>query len=776
MTMHWYCVTDTEVDTVSSSPLLRISEQYFEILQGAVLASDASALEVHLTAAFELGRVMVEQNVPPDEVVNIHHEMVVRLSRVHPELMLAQISSCLNRPLMEMSMAYGMTFREQMEQRYESLAFTHFQKLQEQETSGVQLGDIFNDFNNLLGSIIGFSEMAGEELSAKSVGQKKLNKLMGSLNALLTAEQFIQQRVRINERQLRTLLDNSPDIIVRYDLAGRCVFANRAYTRETGLTEKQILHANVSRSVILQKKDDARTFGQRLQQVTLSGIPDIILLEWRHPQGHLVSHEMHVVPEYDDNDCIFGTLAIGRDVTKRKAAELALHYQANFDLLSGLPNRRRFEDMLQLELARAEQDAYPLALLFIDLDHFKDVNDLLGHAVGDQLLVVVAQRIRASLRESDTVARVAGDEFIAILPQLGPSELLTRMGQSLVAAIAQPFHLSEHNKVFVSASVGVALFPDDADTAPALIGCADQAMLAAKTAGRNKLAFFTSSMRTQNVQRHQLLRDLREAIREEQFVVYYQPIIDLETGEIHKAEALVRWLHPTLGMVPPDQFIPLAEETSLIHELGAWVLREAVTTARLWNTQAASVIPKQIGVNLSPVQFSKGQCDRLVLDMLQQIGAKPEHIAVEITEGLLLDDSPGVIAQLRQLRAAGVHISLDDFGTGYSAMSYLKKFSMDYLKIDRSFVCDMGSSPGNVAIVEAMVVMAHRLGMKVVAEGIETREQAALLTAAGCDYAQGFLYSRPIAADAFLSLVSLGGLVHADVAEMSIAVSGVHQS
>jgi diguanylate cyclase (GGDEF)-like protein/PAS domain S-box-containing protein len=757
--MPWCFVTGTEVDPVNNAPLGQTRERYFEILQNVVLAIDTSTWETHLAAAFELGRSMLEQNLPPDELINIHHETVVRVSEVNPTLMLAQVSSRLNRPLMEMSMAYGMTFREQMELRYQKLAFMHFENVLEQQKDGVQMGDIFNDFNNLLGSIIGFTEIAGDELSAKAVGKKNLNMLMENLNALLKAEQLIQQRVRTNERRLRTLVDNSPDIIVRYDLTGRCVFANQAYTCETGLTAEQVLDANVHHSVLFHTKDDSRSFGQRLQQVALSGIPDIILLEWRHPRGHLVSHEMHVVPEYDADDRVFGTLAIGRDVTKRKAVELELLYQANYDLLSGLPNRRRFEDMLQLEVAKAERGGYSLALLFIDLDRFKDVNDMFGHAVGDQLLVVAAQRIRASVRESDTVARLAGDEFVAILPQLGVSESLSRIGQSLVAAIAEPFHLSEHNNVYVSASVGIAVFPDDAGTAVSLVGCADQAMFAAKQAGRNNLAFFTSNMREKNMQRHQLLFDLREAVREGQFEVYYQPTIDLESGQIHKAEALVRWRHPILGMVPPDRFIPLAEETGLIHELGAWVLREAVATARHWNAQVGANIPKQIGVNFSPVQFARGRCDRMVLDLLQERGA--ECIIVEITEGILLDDSLGVMTQLRKLRAAGVQIALDDFGTGYSAMSYLRKFSMDYLKIDRSFVCDIGASTRNVAIVEAIVVMAHRLGMKVVAEGVETSQQAALLIAAGCEYAQGYLYFRPVTAEEFLALVKSDGPCHA---------------
>lgn len=745
-----------EGDRVESLPDADAGQRYFRILRKAVMAMDAHTFEVHLTEAFELGRTLVDRQVPPDELVGIHHEAVLRLAHARPHLTLARVADKLNRPLMEMSMAYGMAFREQMERRYQHLARTYVERSQDRDASRLRMGDIFNDFNNLLGSVIGFAEMAGDELPAQSAGQHSLAMVMASLNALVKAEQAIQQTVQTNERRLRTLVDNSPDIIVRYDLAGKCVFANPAYCRETGLALEQALNTHADFGGLSRQREERGDFGRRVRQVAESGISDIILLEWRHPLGHRVSHEMHVVPERDADGRVFGTLAIGRDVTARMAAELMLHHQANFDQLSGLPNRRLLEDMLQREVARARERRHQLAAMFIDLDRFKDVNDTLGHAVGDQLLIVASQRIRDTIRESDTVARLAGDEFIVILPQLGAPATLTRIGQALVSALCQPFQLGPH-KAYISASVGIAVFPDDTDCAVSLIGCADQAMYAAKLAGRNGYSFFTAAMREQNLQRHQLLSDLHTALESGQFEVHYQPIVHLSSQRVYKAEALVRWRHPVLGMVPPDQFIPLAEETGVIHALGAWVLREAARTAARWNAMEG-ISCAQISVNFSPLQFARDG-GATILDALGQMGAEPSHIIIEITEGLLLDDSLNVTKQLRALREAGVQVSLDDFGTGYSALSYLRKFNMDYLKIDRSFVRDMLDSADNLAIVEAIVVMAHRLGMKVVAEGVETVRQAELLVAAGCEYVQGYLYARPLETDDFLAFTTRSGAV-----------------
>jgi predicted signal transduction protein with EAL and GGDEF domain len=368
------------------------------------------------------------------------------------------------------------------------------------------------------------------------------------------------------------------------------------------------------------------------------------------------------------------------------------------------------------------------------------------------LLVEAVQRIRACVRESDIVARLAGDEFVVILPEVGEIAPQDRVAQSIVESMAQSFQIGDH-KAYVSASVGIAGYPQDADNAEALIGCADQAMYAAKEAGRNNFSFFTRHMLEQAQQRLYLTDDLREALGKGQLEVYYQPIIDVASGKAVKAEALLRWHHPLHGMVPPDQFIPIAEETDLIHEIGAWVFREAAAIAKRWNAMSEEEGTRQISVNVSPRQFVRGNPDVFCIEHLRAIGLNPNAVVVEITEGLLLDDHADVMNKLRRFHQEGMQLALDDFGTGYSAMAYLKKFNIDYLKIDRSFIRDLETDPGDRAIAEAIVVMAHCLGLKVIAEGVETEGQCALLAAVGCEYVQGYLYARPMPVGAFLEYV-----------------------
>lgn len=717
-------------------------ERYFHILQQVVLAADADAIEVHLADAFELSRAMVQQGVPPDQVTLIHHEAMVWLSRQHPGLVLSEVAERLTRPLMEMSMAYGLAFREQMERRYRSIVSSRLQQPLSLEPLGTLAAGIAHDFNDLLGKI-GVADIAEDDFKA----------MIDSIDALLAAEQKMLAEVALNERLFRTLVENSPDIIMRYDRDCRRIFVNPAYVRETGLFPEQVLYKSADDASVWRPTMPCAEFRGRLQQVMDTGIADQILLEWQRPDSQWVSHEMHVVAEYDADGTVIGTLVIGRDVTRSKQAERQLLYQASYDLLTGLPNRRLFSNRLHEEIAKAERGGYGLAVLFIDLDRFKEVNDTLGHAFGDRLLLESAQRIQGCVGESDTVARFAGDEFVVILPEAGQTRPLERIAQSIVAVMAMPFYLDEHN-AYVSASIGIATFPEDGGNAEALIGCADQAMYASKDAGRNNFCFFDRRMLEQVQQRMQLGNDLQDALGKGQLEVYYQPIVDVACGRVFKAEALLRWKHPVLGMVPPDRFISIAEETGLIQDIGAWVFREAADTVKRWNALSEDQCLRQISVNMSPRQFSQGRGSQIIVNYLRAYGLGPSHIAVEITEGLLLNDSPSIIQKLEMLRAAGIEIGLDDFGTGYSAMAYLKKFNIDYLKIDRSFVRDLETDPDARAITEAIVIMAHRLGLKVIAEGVETKGQYRLLAEVGCEYIQGYLFAKPMPVNAFLAFVN----------------------
>jgi diguanylate cyclase (GGDEF)-like protein/PAS domain S-box-containing protein len=435
------------------------------------------------------------------------------------------------------------------------------------------------------------------------------------------------------------------------------------------------------------------------------------------------------------------------DVTNRKESEALIRQQAFYDTLTGLPNRRMLRDRLEQEIRKCKRDGRQLALLFIDLDHFKEVNDTLGHDSGDLLLVEAGRRLQACVRQSDTVARMGGDEFTVILAELPNSDHLEGTLQKILHSLAEVFQLG-NEQVFVSASIGITIYPLDAAQIEDLFKQADQALYVAKGTGRNRFSFFTPALQEAAQTRVRLAGDLRIALAEQQFGVVYQPIIELATGAIHKAEALIRWHHPTRGLVSPAAFIPIAESSGLIVDIGEWVFQQAATQVQAW--RAALAPDFQISVNKSPVQFQHGESSRVPwAQYLQQRGLPGECIVVEITEGLLLDTSSSVADTLLGLRDAGIRVSLDDFGTGYSSLSYLQKFEIDFLKIDQSFVRHLIADSPDLALCKSIIVMAHALGIKVIAEGVETELQRDLLAAAGCDYAQGYWYARPMPAPDF---------------------------
>ena len=447
-------------------------------------------------------------------------------------------------------------------------------------------------------------------------------------------------------------------------------------------------------------------------------------------------------------------LCMIEDVTAAKQREALIWQQANFDPLTQLPNRRMLLDRLKTDLVKSQRERSRLAILFIDLDHFKEVNDTLGHHQGDILLVDAARRISACVRKSDTVARLGGDEFTVILSELDKTERVEQIAQQIIDSLRAPFTLGQE-QAFVSASIGITLYPDDALDIDDLLKHADQAMYAAKDAGRNRYAYFTATLQIAALNRMRLTNDLRSALKTNQLALYFQPIVHLASGRVHKAEALIRWLHPQRGMVSPYEFIPLAESSGLILDIGAWVFHAAADWARRWRTEVDADF--QISINQSPLEFQhsddSGGGYGAWLRHLRELDLPGQALVVEITEGLLLDVNKTVSDKLLQLRDAGIQVALDDFGTGYSSLSYLKKFDIDYLKIDRSFTRNLAPNSSDMALSDAIIVMAHKLGLKVIAEGVETPEQRDLLTAAGCDYGQGYLFAKPMPAadfDAFL--------------------------
>lgn len=464
---------------------------------------------------------------------------------------------------------------------------------------------------------------------------------------------------------------------------------------------------------------------------------------WSRRKNGEIYAESLTVTAINDHGMARYRVGLFSDVTEKKNTEQAVWVQANNDALTNLPNRRLFRDRLAQDIARAARAKQQVALLFLDLDHFKQVNDVLGHDAGDALLIEAAQRICTCVRDSDTVARLGGDEFTVILYGGDCVTVAERVCEQILVGLTQPFTLGKE-KAYISASIGITLFPDDANDIEGLLKNADQAMYAAKEIGRNAYSWFTAELQQAAQSRHALANDLRNALPNGEFELYFQPIVDLENDALCKAEVLLRWCHPVRGMVGPDEFIPLAEEIGLIGEIGDWVLREALTIARTWPTVAGNDV--HLSINKSPRQFAAQDCVERWLGYIEAADFAIDRMVFEVTEGMIIEDRHAVSDKLTRLRAAGVRIAIDDFGTGYSSLSYLKKFPIDFLKIDRSFVRDVDTDVSDRALCEAIITIANLLDMQVVAEGVETAAQRDFLFNVGCDYGQGYLFSPPLSA------------------------------
>lgn len=434
-----------------------------------------------------------------------------------------------------------------------------------------------------------------------------------------------------------------------------------------------------------------------------------------------------------------------RDITQHKQAEEKIRQLANFDPLTGLPNRVLLADRCNLALSAAHRNGTPLALMFLDLDHFKNVNDSLGHRVGDQLLVALGERLKAGVRDQDTISRLGGDEFIVVLPETDAAGA-AHVADKLLQSASVPFEIEQH-ELTVTPSIGIALFPNDGLDFDMLSRCADAAMYRAKRDGRNNYRFFTTAMQARSERALALENALRRALEREQLQLHYQPQVSLQDGSIVGAEALLRWTHPELGAVSPAEFIPVAETSGLILPIGEWVLRTAVQQLKTW--MAAGMAPITVAVNLSSVQFRHANLPELVTTILEEARLPAHLLELELTEGVAMTDPLGAIAVMNNLHERGVRMSIDDFGTGYSSLSYLKKFQVYKLKIDQSFVRDITEDPDDKAIVGAIIGMAASLGMQTIAEGVETEGQLEFLKKNGCTEVQGYYFSRPLPHDQF---------------------------
>ena len=555
----------------------------------------------------------------------------------------------------------------------------------------------------------------------------------------ITARKEAEEKLRLSA----TVLEHIADGVMVVDADGIIVTINPAFTQITGYSEAEALgrHASLTRSA----RHDAAFYAALWEELAASGF-------WRgeiwnqRKNGEVYLEWLTISAVRDTRAATTHYVGVFSDITLIKESQEKLDHMAHHDPLTALPNRLLFHDRLQHALLRAARDREQLAILFIDLDRFKNVNDTLGHHVGDELLQKVAGQLTARLREGDTLARLGGDEFIVLLERIDGEYGATQVAEKLVTMFEQPFTVADH-ELFVTCSVGISLYPDDALDLNMLIRNADVAMYQAKARGRNGYRFYAPSMTGEGVERLRLETFLRRSIEKNEIFLNYQPQVEIDTGRLVGVEALVRWNHPELGLVPPARFIPLAEDSGFINQLGKWVLDEACRQMMRWQAQGLRV-PK-MAVNLSVKQFERGSIAGMVADILQETGLEPQRLQLEVTESVIMNTGDA-LGFINDLHAIGVGLAIDDFGTGYSSLAYLKQLPVQTLKIDRSFIKDISTDVNDEAIAIAIIQLGKSMQLSVIAEGVETEEQAAFLLRHGCKLAQGYFYSRPVLAQDML--------------------------
>jgi diguanylate cyclase (GGDEF)-like protein/PAS domain S-box-containing protein len=558
----------------------------------------------------------------------------------------------------------------------------------------------------------------------------------------VTEKKHTQDKLRVMNERLKLAVEGTGEGIWDWDIAGDTYTVSGKLKEIFGWQPTEGIGGRIEWSKVIHPHDFERV--RHALRTCLTGEKPIYESEFRLATRSgewkwVLSRG--VVVAWDERGRPIAMAGTTSDITARKESDELVWRHANLDELTGLPNRRLFRDRLEAEMRKVQRSGNQLALLFIDLDGFKQVNDLHGHDAGDMLLMEAGNRIQGCVRETDVVARLGGDEFTVVLTGLDSLDHVEFVCQKILTSLASPFFLG-NEAGYVSGSIGVAVSPIDAATADELMRKADQAMYAAKDAGKNRFSYFTQEMDERAHARLHLSNELRKALENRQLTLHYQPVVDLSTGQMVKAEALLRWRHPVLGNIEPASFVPIAEECGLIGMIGNWVFREAAGCSQRCSERVGRLVP--IGINKSPLQFMSQDEDSDWLQYLERRGMPKSSIVVEITEGLLLHPSPMVNETLLEYANSGVLVAIDDFGTGYSSMSYLHQFHIDYLKIDQSFVQDLETNPSHRTIAETIIIMAHKLGLKVIAEGIESRRQMEFLVDAGCDYGQGYYFSRPV--------------------------------
>jgi diguanylate cyclase (GGDEF)-like protein/PAS domain S-box-containing protein len=547
----------------------------------------------------------------------------------------------------------------------------------------------------------------------------------------------LREELQRSEEKFRDLVENMSEVVCTLDKRGRVTYVSPVVEQIAGYSPPEI----VGRSIVdFIHPDDFAAIKNSQKMVHGAVEPSEGRIVTKSGETRWVRISSRPIL---DGDRVVGLRAVLVDITDRKQAESQVKYLAYHDSLTGLPNRTLLSDRLAMALAQRHRDGQSLAVIFLDLDRFKLINDTVGHGAGDEALQRTAERLTSAVREGDTVARLGGDEFTVLLPVISGVVDACEVAERILERLARPLALAGH-EFQLSASLGIALYPEDGDDAETLLRNADTAMYSAKDQGKNRFQLFTAAMNAEIQDRVSLEADLRRALERQEITVHYQPQVNLESGEITGMEALARWQHPERGLLLPADFIPLAEETGLILPIGEWVLRTSCAQCKAY--QEAGLPPVRVAVNLSGRQFQDPRLVAMVTDVLRETGLDPDYLDLELTEGTAMRDVEFTVDTLRQLRGMGVHVSIDDFGTGYSSLAYMSRFPVDSVKIDGSFVGDAPANPDNAAIVTAIIALARTLNLRAVAEGVETKEQLAVLEERQCHEAQGYLWGRPVPA------------------------------
>jgi len=571
--------------------------------------------------------------------------------------------------------------------------------------------------------------------------------MFGGMAGLLIATwelrlQRFSRRLAESERRFRRMYQNTPVMLHSIDPQGRIINVSNHWLQTLGYQREEVIGRRLTD--FLSEKSRRYSEDTVTPEFFRAGYVKEIPHQMLKKTGEMIHVLLSATAEYGEDGKVSRSLGVVADVTERKEAEKEIQKLAYYDTLTGLPNRTLFHDRLSQGLAQARRENRKVGVLFLDLDRFKVINDTMGHVAGDMLLKYVARRLQGCVRQSDTVARLGGDEFVVILPGVHAEADLTAFSKKILDTLSRPVRLGE-KKIFTTASIGISVFPDDAESVDTLIRNADIAMYAAKDRGKNTYQFFSAEMNALMVEKLGLETRLRQALKREELTLAYQPQVDARTGRMSGMEALLRWRHPEDGMIAPASFIRVAEETGLIIPIGEWVLHTACAQAKLW--QEAGFPRLRLGVNISSRQFDQPDFIDMVDRVLQQTGFDPTCLELELTEGIVMENVPDTIMTLTDLKVRGINLAIDDFGTGYSSLSYLKHFPFDRLKIAQEFVRDISVDPEDAAIVEAITGMAHSLGLEVIAEGVERREQLDFLRDRHCHSIQGFYFSHPLSAE-----------------------------